>query len=87
MYVELELEPVIVLVSQVLNQRHWLQLYELIIYYIIQSFWISVRMQYNVTVRYGYHTRILRPRIIQSYAPNFTPPILRVPKYNPKPGQ
>jgi len=29
----------------------------------------------NITLaRYGYHTRILRPRNIQFYAPNFTPP-------------
>jgi len=33
----------------------------------------SVRTQYYVTVRYGYHTGILRPRNIQFYAPNFTP--------------
>jgi len=39
----------------------------------------SVRTQYYVTVRYGYHTGILRPRNIQFYAPHFTPPILQPP--------
>jgi len=39
----------------------------------------SVRKQYYVTVRYGYHTRILRPGIIQSYAPNFTAPRNTIP--------
>jgi len=36
----------------------------------------------NITLRYGYHTRILRPRIIQSYAQFYGPP-----KYDPKLGQ
>jgi len=41
---------------------------------------VSVRTQYYVTVRYGYHTRILRTLNIQFYVLNFTPPILRPPE-------
>jgi len=49
----------------------------------------NITLQYDTGIMY---TRILRPRIIQSYALNFTPPILRPqfygpPKYDPKPGQ
>jgi len=47
----------------------------------------SVRTQYYVTVRYGYHTRILRPRIIQSYAPILRPQFYGPPKYDPEPDQ
>jgi len=44
----------------------------------IQSILASVRTQYYVTVQYGYHTSILRPRNTQFYAP-----ILRPQFYGP----